>query len=60
MSFLQFDLAADAELAWVVETEKKLLSLGDIRLERDQTSAQLQVQKVTRFHLLRVSQSDMI
>lgn len=51
VSFLQFDLAADAELAWIAETEKKLLSLGDIRLERDQTSAQLQVQKVTGFHL---------
>uniref|UniRef100_A0A669QNC7 Dystonin n=1 Tax=Phasianus colchicus TaxID=9054 RepID=A0A669QNC7_PHACC len=41
----QFDQAADAELAWIAETEKKLMSLGDIRLEQDQTTAQLQVQK---------------
>ncbi|XP_015263784.1 PREDICTED: dystonin isoform X2 [Gekko japonicus] len=49
----QFDHAADAELAWVAETEKKLLSLGDIRLERDQTSAQLQVQKVFTMEILK-------
>ncbi|XP_077164500.1 dystonin isoform X25 [Paroedura picta] len=49
----QFDLAAEAELAWVAETEKKLLSLGDIRLERDQTSAQLQVQKAFTMEILR-------
>uniref|UniRef100_A0A8B9E5S0 Dystonin n=1 Tax=Anser cygnoides TaxID=8845 RepID=A0A8B9E5S0_ANSCY len=46
----QFDQAADAELAWIGETEKKLMSLGDIRLEQDQTTAQLQVQKVKEMH----------
>ncbi|XP_060091226.1 dystonin isoform X6 [Heteronotia binoei] len=49
----QFDLAADAELAWVAETEKKLLSLGDIRLEREQTSTQLQVQKAFTMKILK-------
>ncbi|XP_067421599.1 dystonin isoform X9 [Emydura macquarii macquarii] len=49
----QFDQAADAELAWVAETEKKLMSLGDIRLEQDQTAAQLQVQKAFTMEILR-------
>ncbi|KAM9739256.1 dystonin isoform 12-T12 [Dama dama] len=49
----QFDQAADAELAWINETEKKLTSLGDIRLEQDQTSAQLQVQKTFTMEILR-------
>ncbi|XP_072856398.2 dystonin isoform X8 [Pogona vitticeps] len=49
----QFDQAADAELAWVDETEKKLMSLGDIRLERDQTTAQLQVQKAFTMEILK-------
>ncbi|XP_054858022.1 dystonin isoform X2 [Eublepharis macularius] len=49
----QFDHTADAELAWVAETEKKLLSLGNIRLERDQTSAQLQVQKAFTMKILK-------
>ncbi|KAM6082688.1 dystonin-like isoform 2-T2 [Chlamydotis macqueenii] len=49
----KFDQAADAEFAWIAETEKKLLSLGDIRLEQDQTTAQLQVQKAFTMEILR-------
>ncbi|XP_073937966.1 dystonin isoform X33 [Castor canadensis] len=49
----QLDQAADAELSWISETEKKLMSLGDIRLEQDQTSAQLQVQKTFTMEILR-------
>ncbi|KAM6433055.1 dystonin isoform 1-T1 [Rhynochetos jubatus] len=53
LRFQQFDQAADAELAWIAETEKKLMSLGDIRLEQDQTTAQLQVQKAFTMEILR-------
>ncbi|XP_061479012.1 dystonin isoform X28 [Rhineura floridana] len=49
----QFEHAADTELAWVDETEKKLISLEDIRLERDQTIAQLQVQKAFTMEILK-------
>ncbi|XP_048203540.1 dystonin isoform X14 [Perognathus longimembris pacificus] len=49
----QFDQAADAELSWISNTEKKLVSLGDIRLEQDQTSAQLQAQKTFTMEILR-------
>ncbi|XP_051060317.1 dystonin isoform X3 [Phodopus roborovskii] len=49
----QFEHAADAELSWITETQKKLMSLGDIRLEQDQTSAQLQVQKAFTMDILR-------
>ncbi|XP_075411072.1 dystonin isoform X9 [Tenrec ecaudatus] len=49
----QFDQAADAELSWISATEKKLMSLGDIRLEQDQTSAQLQVQKAFTMEILK-------
>lgn len=49
----QFEQAADAELSWITETQKKLMSLGDIRLEQDQTSAQLQVQKAFTMDILR-------
>ncbi|XP_052048812.1 dystonin isoform X2 [Apodemus sylvaticus] len=49
----QFDQAADAELSWITETQKKLTSLGDIRLEQEQTSAQLQVQKAFTMDILR-------
>ncbi|KAM7137063.1 dystonin isoform 12-T12 [Molossus nigricans] len=49
----QFDQAADAELSWITETEKRLMSLGDIRLEQDQTAAQLQVQKTFTMEILR-------
>ncbi|XP_051470841.1 dystonin isoform X8 [Apus apus] len=53
LRFQQFDHAADAEFAWIAETEKKLMSLGDIRLEQDQTTAQLQVQKAFTMEILR-------
>lgn len=43
----QFEQAADAELSWLTDAERKLLSMGDIRLEQDQTTAQLQAQKVS-------------
>ncbi|XP_017452264.1 dystonin isoform X7 [Rattus norvegicus] len=49
----QFDQAADAELSWITETQKKLMSLGCIRLEQDQTSAQLQAQKAFTMDILR-------
>ncbi|XP_032072187.1 dystonin isoform X2 [Thamnophis elegans] len=49
----QFDQAANNELAWVDKTEKKLMSLGDIRLERDQTFAQLQIQKGFTMEILK-------
>ncbi|XP_067840170.1 microtubule-actin cross-linking factor 1 isoform X9 [Heptranchias perlo] len=49
----QFEQAADTEIAWIAETEKKLKSLGDIRLEQDQTSAELQVQKAFSMDILR-------
>uniref|UniRef100_A0A8B9K7P6 Dystonin n=1 Tax=Astyanax mexicanus TaxID=7994 RepID=A0A8B9K7P6_ASTMX len=44
---LQFEQAADTELAWLTEAERKLSSLGDIKLEPEQTTAQLQEQKVS-------------
>lgn len=43
----QFEQAADSELTWLAETERKLLSMGEIRLEQDQTTAQLHAQKVS-------------
>ncbi|XP_042313307.1 dystonin [Sceloporus undulatus] len=49
----QFDQATDSELSWVDETEKKLMSLDDIRLEREQTTAQLQVQKAFTMEILK-------
>lgn len=42
----QFEEAADSELAWLCDAERQLLSMGEIRLEQDQTTAQLQAQKV--------------
>ncbi|KAJ8248180.1 hypothetical protein GJAV_G00239220 [Gymnothorax javanicus] len=49
----QFEQAADTELAWLVEAERKLLSLGPIRLEQNETVAQLQTQKVFSMDILR-------
>lgn len=46
----QFEQAADGELSWLTEAEGKLLSMGEIRLEQDQTTAQLQAQKVSLSH----------
>uniref|UniRef100_A0A3B3U8F9 Dystonin n=1 Tax=Poecilia latipinna TaxID=48699 RepID=A0A3B3U8F9_9TELE len=41
----QFEQAADNELSWLADAEGKLLSMGEIRLEHNQTTAQLQAQK---------------
>ncbi|XP_078788479.1 dystonin isoform X44 [Oryzias latipes] len=49
----QFEEAADAELLWLTEAERKLLSMGEIRLEQDQTTAQLQAQKVFSMDIMR-------
>ncbi|CAH2222204.1 microtubule-actin cross-linking factor 1 isoform X18 [Pelobates cultripes] len=49
----QYEQAADAELAWVAETKRKLLALGPICLEQDQTTAQLQVQKAFSVDIIR-------
>ncbi|XP_036071365.1 dystonin isoform X3 [Oryzias melastigma] len=49
----QFGEAADAELSWLTEAERKLLSMGEIRLEQDQTTAQLQAQKVFSMDIMR-------
>uniref|UniRef100_A0A8D0G4W8 Microtubule actin crosslinking factor 1 n=1 Tax=Sphenodon punctatus TaxID=8508 RepID=A0A8D0G4W8_SPHPU len=49
----QYEQAADAELALVAETKRKLMALGPIRLEQDQTTAQLQVQKAFSIDIIR-------
>ncbi|XP_071249800.1 dystonin-like isoform X13 [Salvelinus alpinus] len=49
----QFEQAADNLLAWLTEAERKMLSLGEIRLEQDQTTAQLQAQKVFSMDIMR-------
>ncbi|XP_034538619.1 dystonin [Notolabrus celidotus] len=49
----QFEQAADSELAWLTEAERKLLSMGEIRLEQDQTTAQLQAQKIFSMDIMR-------
>ncbi|XP_060895593.1 dystonin [Labrus mixtus] len=49
----QFEQAADSELSWLTEAEKKLLSMGEIRLEQDQTTAQLQAQKIFSMDIMR-------
>ncbi|XP_044228340.1 dystonin isoform X2 [Thunnus albacares] len=49
----QFEQAADTELAWLTDAEKKLLSVGEIRLEQDQTTAQLQAQKIFSMDIMR-------
>ncbi|XP_071399790.1 dystonin-like [Centroberyx affinis] len=49
----QFEQAADTELAWLSEAERKLLSMGEIRLEQDQTTAQLQAQKIFSMDIMR-------
>uniref|UniRef100_A0A3B1IM69 Dystonin n=1 Tax=Astyanax mexicanus TaxID=7994 RepID=A0A3B1IM69_ASTMX len=50
---LQFEQAADTELAWLTEAERKLSSLGDIKLEPEQTTAQLQEQKSFSMDIMR-------
>ncbi|XP_072247226.1 dystonin isoform X8 [Leuresthes tenuis] len=49
----QFEQAADIELSWLTEAERKLLSMGEIRLEQDQTIAQLQAQKSFSMDIMR-------
>ncbi|XP_037638602.1 dystonin isoform X20 [Sebastes umbrosus] len=49
----QFEQAADAELSWLTDAERKLLSMGNIRLEQDQTTAQLQAQKIFSMDIMR-------
>ncbi|XP_052330106.1 dystonin-like isoform X21 [Oncorhynchus keta] len=49
----QFEQAADTLLAWLTEAERKMLSLGEIRLEQDQTTAQLQAQKGFSMDIMR-------
>ncbi|XP_057684734.1 microtubule-actin cross-linking factor 1 isoform X3 [Corythoichthys intestinalis] len=49
----QYEEAVDAELAWVGETERKLMSLGPLSLEPDVTVAQLQVQKAFNIDIIR-------
>uniref|UniRef100_W5NK47 Dystonin n=1 Tax=Lepisosteus oculatus TaxID=7918 RepID=W5NK47_LEPOC len=49
----QFEQAADAEVAWLTEAERKLTSMGEIRLEPDQTTAQLQTQKAFSMDIMR-------
>nr|XP_046257656.1 dystonin isoform X15 [Scatophagus argus] len=49
----QFEQAADTELSWLTEAERKLLSMGEIMLEQDQTTAQLQAQKIFSMDIMR-------
>ncbi|CAB1457685.1 unnamed protein product [Pleuronectes platessa] len=49
----QFEQAADAELSWLTDAERKLLSMGEIRLEQDQNTAQLQAQKIFSMDIMR-------
>ncbi|XP_069395298.1 dystonin isoform X17 [Paralichthys olivaceus] len=49
----QFEQAADAELSWLTDAETKLLSMGEIRLEQDQNTAQLQAQKIFSMDIMR-------
>nr|XP_057914424.1 dystonin isoform X21 [Doryrhamphus excisus] len=49
----QFEQAADCELAWLVDAEKKLLSMEEIKLGQDQTAAQLQAQKIFSMDIMR-------
>ncbi|XP_013767299.1 dystonin isoform X3 [Pundamilia nyererei] len=49
----QFEQAADNELSWLTDAEGKLLSMGEIRLEQHQTTAQLQAQKIFSMDIMR-------
>ncbi|XP_072266284.1 dystonin [Pyxicephalus adspersus] len=49
----QFEQAVGAEQTWIEETKNKMMALGHIRLEQDQTVAQLQVQKGFTMEILR-------
>ncbi|XP_016332649.1 dystonin isoform X8 [Sinocyclocheilus anshuiensis] len=49
----QFEQAATSELEWLTEAERKLSCLGDVRLEPEQTTAQLQAQKSFSMDIMR-------
>ncbi|KAM3930381.1 dystonin isoform 2-T2 [Leptodactylus fuscus] len=49
----QFEQAVSAESTWIEDTKNKMMALGHIRLEQDQTMAQLQVQKGFTMEILR-------
>uniref|UniRef100_A0A1A8URY6 Dystonin n=1 Tax=Nothobranchius furzeri TaxID=105023 RepID=A0A1A8URY6_NOTFU len=49
----QFEQAADTELSWLSHAERKLLSAGEIRLEQEQTTAQLQAQKIFSMDIMK-------
>ncbi|XP_073690782.1 dystonin [Garra rufa] len=49
----QFEQAATTELEWLTEAERKLSCLGDVRLEPEQTTAQLQAQKSFSMDIMR-------
>ncbi|KAF4105424.1 hypothetical protein G5714_013086 [Onychostoma macrolepis] len=49
----QFEQAATTELEWLTEAERKLSCVGDIRLEPEQTTAQLQAQKSFSMDIMR-------
>ncbi|XP_040284525.1 dystonin isoform X12 [Bufo bufo] len=49
----QFEQAVGAEHTWSEDTKNKMMALGHIRLEQDQTVAQLQVQKGFTMEILR-------
>ncbi|XP_059422809.1 dystonin-like [Carassius carassius] len=49
----QFEQAATFELEWLTEAERKLSCLGDVRLEPEQTTAQLQAQKIFSMDIMR-------
>ncbi|KAI7805675.1 putative dystonin [Triplophysa rosa] len=49
----QFEQAAFSELAWLTEAEKKLSSPGDVRLEPEEATTQLQAQKSFSMDIMR-------
>ncbi|XP_069830585.1 dystonin isoform X4 [Dendropsophus ebraccatus] len=49
----QFEQAVGTEDTWIADTKNKIMALGHIRLEQDQTMAQLQVQKGFTMEILR-------
>ncbi|XP_066460148.1 dystonin isoform X8 [Eleutherodactylus coqui] len=49
----QFEQAVGAEHIWIEDTKSKMMALGHIRLEQDQTMVQLQVQKGFTMEILR-------
>uniref|UniRef100_A0AAV2JR41 Dystonin n=1 Tax=Knipowitschia caucasica TaxID=637954 RepID=A0AAV2JR41_KNICA len=49
----QFEQLADTELAWLTEAERKLLCVDEIKLTQDQTTSQLQAQKMFSMDIMR-------